>query len=62
MWNPFKNKNPPIDAGNYDWTFQFVRGGFAPNDAAFFNPFPKEGSNEIDPYKILIKFTPEEKP
>lgn len=89
MWNPFKKKNPPIDAGNYDWTFQFVRGGFAPNEslrqdkryraivwlggfnfkliwvrkgseATFLSTFPKDESNEIDPYKILIKFTPEE--
>lgn len=33
MRNPFKKKKIPIDPGNYDWTFQFVRGGFAPNEA-----------------------------
>lgn len=33
MWNPFKKKNKIDDAGNHDWTFQFVRGGFALNNA-----------------------------
>lgn len=33
MRNIFKKKKTPIDPGNYDWTFQFVRGGFAPNEA-----------------------------
>lgn len=33
MWNPFKKKPKEDHPGNYDWTFQFVRGGFAINDA-----------------------------
>lgn len=33
MRNIFKKKKAPIDPGIYDWTFQFIRGGFAPNEA-----------------------------
>lgn len=29
LFNIFKKKKPPIDnPGNYDWNFQFVKGGF----------------------------------